>query len=1016
LKLIPLLVFVSLLAAGLILIPNHDARATPTYDYLVDGVDVKGSDGVTVVHTAATFAAACTWALTHTNTITYIPAGSYTVTASIVMTSYTTLISDGILTADAATHYMLTASSKNHLTITGGEWDGNKGGRVATDMNTIIYLLSCTTVSISDLDIHDGPVDNIVCESCSYVTLSDSDSYDPNGNCCAMNFCSNCIIEDNHLYDAGSGSYFYCEDDGIVQHVDNNIIRRNTVERTQLSGLSISLRGIEDTGYGNLIENNTCIDCGMDGDHPGINLGWSGATEIRYATSCIVINNEVYQTGTYDCGDGMDMQCKSSTINYNDIHDIEDAGINLRGNANTISHNTIDDVVGGAYPGIEVWDGNYNRIMSNQISHCAMYGIWLVKDLTSGCNCNYIAANTISSITGYCIYLQDVGSTQNILEGNSLSGTYQFHDGGTSTQNFGLGLGHIGVWGTKLELNGLNISSTFQGFDETTALTYAIDAYVNGHTQYWGKNMNFPVPDTGQLQVTSLSELWYAYFWFAAHYNMQSVRIGVADIWSTGIFYNAWKNHPTQFFQVLDEMLHQASDRGIYVYLVLAGSQEYPVYSFGGSGSVFTHSHTTGTAYQNFYLYEKAVIQHFNSSAYNSMLMAIDTWNEPDHTSVVAGYWGTNKAAFHTWATAVASDLTPQSPHIVDMGIGGVGDNLFYWGSSDFTNYIVNCGFDVVQRHYYAANSDHNNFDSPHSWATSAGKCLIWGEVGNNSNYPYIRWTYAETHISYNHDGAWFSMVMRGTTGYPYTGSYPIGETPTPPPTPAPSISINSNKNSGVHDLTVSFTSSVINGVAPFTYAWTFGDGGASTSASPSHTYTAAGSFSVHATVSGGGTGSSNTLVITVTNPADPLPPAPPAPTITISADHSSGSGSLTVHFLSTVSNGQAPFTYSWVFGDGGTSTSANPTHTYSTGTFSAHATVNGGGTDVSNYLTISVLVPASNDPNGSFIIVNPPAPSTNITGNSSLDDTMGVFSMMLPAAVIISIFGFLLMAVTRRP
>jgi PKD repeat protein len=47
----------------------------------------------------------------------------------------------------------------------------------------------------------------------------------------------------------------------------------------------------------------------------------------------------------------------------------------------------------------------------------------------------------------------------------------------------------------------------------------------------------------------------------------------------------------------------------------------------------------------------------------------------------------------------------------------------------------------------------------------------------------------------------------------------------------------------------VSFTSSVSGGTAPYTYAWDFGDGSTSAAASPSHTYSAAGSFTVKLTV-----------------------------------------------------------------------------------------------------------------------------------------------------------------------
>ncbi len=47
-----------------------------------------------------------------------------------------------------------------------------------------------------------------------------------------------------------------------------------------------------------------------------------------------------------------------------------------------------------------------------------------------------------------------------------------------------------------------------------------------------------------------------------------------------------------------------------------------------------------------------------------------------------------------------------------------------------------------------------------------------------------------------------------------------------------------------------------------------------------------------------------------------------------------SGAMPLTVAFTGTAAGGSAPYTYSWVFGDGGTSTSQNPSHAYTTAGF----------------------------------------------------------------------------------
>jgi|GEM_PF-6914415 len=82
-----------------------------------------------------------------------------------------------------------------------------------------------------------------------------------------------------------------------------------------------------------------------------------------------------------------------------------------------------------------------------------------------------------------------------------------------------------------------------------------------------------------------------------------------------------------------------------------------------------------------------------------------------------------------------------------------------------------------------------------------------------------------------------------------------------------------------------------------------------------------------------------------------------PKLSVSISASPTSGTAPLTVSFTSYVSGGTGSYSYFWTFGDGGTSTSANPTHTYNTpGTYTVQLTVKSGfQTAYSNTLTIRV-------------------------------------------------------------
>ena len=67
-------------------------------------------------------------------------------------------------------------------------------------------------------------------------------------------------------------------------------------------------------------------------------------------------------------------------------------------------------------------------------------------------------------------------------------------------------------------------------------------------------------------------------------------------------------------------------------------------------------------------------------------------------------------------------------------------------------------------------------------------------------------------------------------------------------------------------------------------------------------------------------------------------------PTITATAAPTSGNIPLAVAFAANVTNGAAPFTYAWTFGDGNTGTGQATTHTYITaGTFTWTVTVTDG-------------------------------------------------------------------------
>ena len=137
-------------------------------------------------------------------------------------------------------------------------------------------------------------------------------------------------------------------------------------------------------------------------------------------------------------------------------------------------------------------------------------------------------------------------------------------------------------------------------------------------------------------------------------------------------------------------------------------------------------------------------------------------------------------------------------------------------------------------------------------------------------------------------------------------------------------------------------------------YAWDFGDGGTSTQANPVHTYTAAGSYQAVLTVTDNlGSSGSASVTISVSQAGNQLPAA------AASATPLSGNAPLEVDFSSAGSYDPdgTLVSYAWDFGDGGTSTQANPVHTYATaGSYQAVLTVTDNlGLTGSASLTISV-------------------------------------------------------------
>ena len=107
-----------------------------------------------------------------------------------------------------------------------------------------------------------------------------------------------------------------------------------------------------------------------------------------------------------------------------------------------------------------------------------------------------------------------------------------------------------------------------------------------------------------------------------------------------------------------------------------------------------------------------------------------------------------------------------------------------------------------------------------------------------------------------------------------------------------------------------------------FVYFWDFGDGNTSMEVNPNHAYSSDGSYVViltlQDTVAGCFQSTTNVVQINCTGPCN----------VSTLWTHNQGSN-CDVFFVSTAMNGTPPYTFFWDFGDGTSSTQANPIHVF---------------------------------------------------------------------------------------
>jgi PKD repeat protein len=224
-----------------------------------------------------------------------------------------------------------------------------------------------------------------------------------------------------------------------------------------------------------------------------------------------------------------------------------------------------------------------------------------------------------------------------------------------------------------------------------------------------------------------------------------------------------------------------------------------------------------------------------------------------------------------------------------------------------------------------SGSSDSDGTITSYSWDFGDGS----NSNEQNPNHSYnSAGNYTVTLTVTDDDGAQNTDTSSASISNPDTGNQ------------APSANVN-GPYSGITGTAINFSSagsSDSDGTIA-SYSWSFGDGNSSSSANPTHSYSVAGSYTVSLIVTDndGASSTASTTTATISDPANNAPPVanangPYSGTIGTAISFSSAGSSDSDGTIAS---------YSWSFGDGNTSTTANPTHSYtSAGRYTVSLTV----------------------------------------------------------------------------
>ncbi|MCJ7570852.1 MAG: PKD domain-containing protein [Candidatus Thermoplasmatota archaeon] len=153
----------------------------------------------------------------------------------------------------------------------------------------------------------------------------------------------------------------------------------------------------------------------------------------------------------------------------------------------------------------------------------------------------------------------------------------------------------------------------------------------------------------------------------------------------------------------------------------------------------------------------------------------------------------------------------------------------------------------------------------------------------------------------------------------------------------------------------VSFSGNATGGCGePYTYSWTYGDGGSGTGQNPIYQYTNNGTYTTTLNIKDSqGNTASDTASVTISTPT----------LVAYANGLYEGYTGMSIDFEGNAIGGCTPYSYSWKFGDNQSSTQQNPTHTYSKpGVYTVILTVTDNNSDTDVDTTTATILSSNLD------------------------------------------------------